>query len=128
MPDDLDAILERVAAGDISPEVAEQLIDAMHRYPHPKGSQPASGPTPAASAEPPAERTRRVVRLQVTEGGRNVVNLQVPMSWAALAGTVVPGLSNENADRLREAIRSGTVGRILEVLDEDGDGVIISTE
>jgi hypothetical protein len=50
------------------------------------------------------------------------------MSWAALAGSVVPGLSNENADRLREAIRSGTVGRILEVLDEDGDGVIISTE
>jgi hypothetical protein len=126
MPDDLDAILQRVAAGDITPEVAEQLIDALHRHHRPATPPPPSSPPP--TADPPAERTRRVVRLQVTEGGRSVVNLQVPMSWAALAGSVLPGLSNENADRLREAIRSGTVGRILEIQDEDGDGVIISTE
>jgi|tagenome__1003787_1003787.scaffolds.fasta_scaffold19575525_1 hypothetical protein len=125
MPDDLDAILQQVASGDLSPEMAEQLIDALHRHHHPKGSAPGAPPPPADAH---AERTRRVVRLQVTEGGRSVVNLQVPMTWAALAGSVLPGLSNENADRLRDAIRSGTVGRILEIQDEDGDGVIISTE
>jgi hypothetical protein len=127
MPDDLDAILQQVAAGDLSPEMAEQLIDALHRH-HPQSPRPPSAPPPPPAADPPAERTRRVVRLQVTEGGRSVVNLQVPMTWAALAGSVLPGLSNENADRLRDAIRSGTVGRILEIQDEDGDGVIISTE
>lgn len=62
------------------------------------------------------------------EGGRAVVNLRIPMSLAGLAGSVLPGLSNDHAERLRDAIRSGTVGRILEVQDEDGDGVIISTE
>src|SRR6478735_208055 len=127
MPDDLDAILQQVASGDLSPDQAEQLIDALHRHHHAGGSAPPATPTPPP-ADPPAERTRRVVRLQVTEGGRSVVNLQVPMSLAALAGSVLPGLSNENADRLREAIRAGTIGRILEVQDEDGDGVIISTE
>lgn len=126
MADDLDAILQRVAAGELSPELAEQLIDAMHRHHHPQGPPPPSAPPPPPDA--PAERSRRVVRLQVTEGGRSVVNLQVPMSLAGLAGSVLPGLSNENADRLREAIRSGTIGRILEIQDEDGDGVIISTE
>ena len=126
MPDELDAILEKVAAGELSPDAAEQLIDALQRHPRAASTPPSSAPPP--SQDPPAERSRRVVRLQVTEGGRSVVNLQVPMSLAALAGSVLPGLSNENADRLREAIRAGTVGRILEVQDEDGDGVIISTE
>jgi hypothetical protein len=49
------------------------------------------------------------------------------MSWASLAN-VVPGLSRLQSDRIRDAIRSGSVGPILEVQDEDGDGVIISTE
>jgi hypothetical protein len=127
MPDDLDAILQQVASGDLSPDQAEQLIEALHRHHHSAGAAPPSAPPPPP-ADPPVERTRRVVRLQVTEGGRSVVNLQVPMSLAALAGSVLPGLSNENADRLRDAIRAGTIGRILEVQDEDGDGVIISTE
>jgi hypothetical protein len=127
MPDDLDAILRMVAAGELSPDQAERLIEALPRQGRPAAPATPSAPPPPP-VNPPAERTRRVVRLQVTEGGRNVVNLQVPMSLAALAGSVLPGLSNENADRLREAIRSGTVGRILEIEDDDGDGVIISTE
>src|SRR5262245_10844119 len=126
MPDELDAILQKVASGELSPDDAEQLIDALQRQQRPTSPPPPSATPPPQDA--PVERSRRVVRLQVTEGGRSVVNLQVPMSLAALAGSVLPGLSNENADRLREAIRSGTVGRILEVQDEDGDGVIISTE
>jgi hypothetical protein len=125
MPDDLDAILQQVAAGTLTPDQAELLIEALNRQGSAAGA--ASAGTPPL-ADPPLERSRRVVRLQVTEGGRSVVNLQVPMSLAALAGSVLPGLSTENADRLREAIRAGTVGRILEVQDEDGDGVIISTE
>src|SRR3954451_21437247 len=125
MPDELDAILQKVAAGELSPDAAEQLIDALERQARQSGPPQAKASSPSQDSP---ERTRRVVRLQVTEGGRSVVNLQVPMSLAALAGSVLPGLSDENADRLREAIRAGTVGRILEVQDEDGDGVIISTE
>ena len=96
------------------------------RFPDPVAG--ATAPSGEASIAPGATGPRRAIRLQVMEGGRSVVNLRIPMSLAGLAGTVLPGLSNEHADRLREAIRSGTVGRILEVQDEDGDGVIISTE
>jgi hypothetical protein len=157
MTESLDQILRRVASGELSVDDAEPLIaaaagdrtpDAAHR-PEPRGSRfgwprppappvppdappsPPSPPAPPTSAEAPVAPgtgARRIVRLQVMEGGRSVVNLRIPMSLAGLAGSVLPGLSNEHADRLRDAIRSGTVGRILEVQDEDGDGVIISTE
>jgi hypothetical protein len=149
MPEHLEDILRRVASGELSPEEAEPLITATMREGPPETgwrpqqprrperptmpsppAPPAPPPPPGASGDgfPLGEPARRIVRLQVIEGGRPVVNLRIPMSWASLAGTVLPGLSSENAARLREAIRSGTIGRILEVQDEDGDGVIISTE
>lgn len=153
MSDDLDGILRRVASGELSVEEAEPLIAAQSSaprktvrfgWPRPPAapSPPPLPPRPRFSDSGPesdapgsdesttrgSSGPRRAIRLQVMEGGRSVVNLRIPMSLAGLAGTVLPGLSNEHADRLREAIRSGTVGRILEVQDEDGDGVIISTE
>ena len=71
MPDDLDAILQQVASGELSPD---QRRAADRRAPPPPAS-PAGSPPPSAPppppADPPAERTRRVVRLQVTEGGRS---------------------------------------------------------
>ena len=39
----------------------------------------------------------------------------------------VPGLSNDQVDRVREAMRSGFRGPVLDV-DDDGDGVRISIE
>jgi hypothetical protein len=117
MPDDLETLLRRVAAGEVSAEEAEPLVEAATAGPPPP-TEPRSTPSGA----------RRIVRLQVMEGGRPVVNLRIPMAWAGLAGSVLPGITGTHADRLRAAIRAGTVGRILEVQDEDGDGVIISTE
>lgn len=150
--------LRRVASGELSVEDAEPLIAAAsHResaadqgtvpgsrpFAPPRPPAPPSAPRPPQAPSAPAGDAdasgtgarresggpaRRIVRLQVMEGGRSVVNLRIPMGWAGIAGSVLPGLSNEHAERLRDAIRSGTVGRILEVQDEDGDGVIISTE
>lgn len=123
MTETLDEILRRVASGELTPQKAEALIAALGSD---RGSPPVDRPPPRPAM--PQGRPERIVRLQVMEGGRAVVNLRVPMSWAGLAGSVLPGLSGEHAERLRDAIRSGSVGRILEVEDEDGDGVIISTE
>jgi hypothetical protein len=117
MPDELESILRRVASGELTPEQAEPLVAAV------AGSSPRTAPPP-----PAAPAAQRSVRLQVLEDGRAVVNLRIPMSLASLAGNVVPGLSGPQAERIREAIRSGIVGTILDVRDEDGDGVIISTE
>ncbi len=137
MAEDLDSILRRVATGELTPEEAEPLVasvtgqasQAGDTTPPPSSRPPAPPSTPPAVSGPVVTSgAQRTVRLQVMENGRAVVNLRIPMSWASLAGSVLPGLSRSQADRIREAIRSGEVGPILDVRDEDGDGVIISTE
>jgi hypothetical protein len=40
----------------------------------------------------------------------------------------VPGLSSEQSERIRAAIAAGSSGPIVDVEDEDGDGVVISME
>jgi hypothetical protein len=141
MTEELDAILRRVAAGELTPEEAEPLVDAATRRTGPRppdaGRPQSESPGPSfardsqsamdTGAAQGSGRAQRTVRLEVLENGRAVTTLRIPMSWASLAN-VVPGLSGLQSDRIREAIRSGSVGPILEVRDEDGDGVIISTE
>jgi hypothetical protein len=141
MAEELEAILRRVAAGELTPEEAEPLVEAAtagaaRRIPDGEPARtegPGKGvgldgdPFAEGTLPQTAARVQRTVRLEVLENGRTVTTLRIPMSWASLAN-VVPGLSRLHADRIREAIRSGTVGPILEVQDEDGDGVIISTE
>lgn len=133
MDDDLETILQRVADGELTPDEAEPMIaDATGRPvredPEADERRPYEpSPTQATIGRNDA-RARRAVRLQVTESGRSVVDLRIPMNLASLAGSVVPGLANAQMERIREAIRAGEVGPVLEIRDEDGDGVIISTE
>ena len=54
MPDDLDAILEKVASGELSPDAAEQLIEALDRQ-----RRPPSPPLPSAAPSPPDPPTER---------------------------------------------------------------------
>ena len=133
MDDELTRVLRMVADGELSPEEAEPLVARLSSADAPRDTQPPRdpGPGPRPAEEPArrgADRADRQLRLQVVEGGRSVVNLRVPLSLAGMAGSLVPGLSGAHGERIREAIRTGTVGRIIEVQDEDGDGVIISTE
>lgn len=142
MTEDLDTILARVAAGEITAEEAEPLVaaavgmddhaaaDHMAADAAPGDDARADADTARGDAAPHASglRPQRNVRLQVTERGRPMVDLRIPIGLAGLAGAVVPGLSGPQAERIREALRSGRVGPVLEVLDERGDGVIISTE
>lgn len=153
MTDDLDWILARVASGELSPEEAEPLVaavtgrsatmdaaggvdpDAPTRAWEAVGAPPAppARPIPPAPPTSPAEAgprpaATRAVRIQVTDGGRNVVNLRVPMSLASLAGSVIPGLSEAQVGRLQQALRDGEIGTIVDVRDDQGSGVLIATE
>ncbi len=56
------------------------------------------------------------------------MNLRIPLTFADTALRMVPGLSDEQGDRIRAAIAGKTMGPILDVEDEDGDGVVISME
>lgn len=151
MNDDLDWILARVASGELSPEEAEPLVAAVTGRPSEPGdtvdpdaptraweavtpppapptqTAPPSPSAPPANAGPRATATR-AVRIQVTDGGRNVVNLRVPMSLASLAGSVIPGLSEAQVGRLQQALRDGEIGTIVDVRDDQGSGVLIATE
>jgi hypothetical protein len=131
--DDLDTILRLVASGELDPADAEPLVAAaMGAAPGPTQPtgpdtrRPPLGP-PAPPPPPMATDPERAVRIQVVERGQPVVNVRVPVSWAGLASTI-PGIAGPYTERIREAIRAGMVGRIVDIRDEDGGGVIIETE
>jgi hypothetical protein len=69
-----------------------------------------------------------VIRIQVRDRGRSVVNLRLPLGLGRFAIDRVPGIAPAQADRVREAVRLGLRGPIVEVSEPDGDGVSIVLE
>jgi hypothetical protein len=127
MDDPLEAILAQVASGELSPEDAEAIVGALATEQPVRGGQTSTSPPepPTRSGAGPA--AGRAVRVKVQEGGRTVVNLRIPMSWAGLS-SLVPGLSNAQVQRVSDALRNGERGPIVDIQDANGDGVVISTE
>jgi hypothetical protein len=121
---DLETILRLVAEGHLTPDEAAPIIAALTAPPsRGEGPQPAPTPPPPTSARP-----ARHVRIKVSEKGRQVVNLRIPLAFADMAARMVPGLSGEQSERIRAAIDAGVSGPILDVEDPDGDGVLITVE
>jgi len=120
-PAALDSVLRLVAEGRLTAEEAGPILDALD------GS---SGDT-RAGADEPSSRTddapARALRIEVTEAGRTIINLRIPLSLGRAAISQVPGISEATSDRIREAIEAGIRGPIVEV-DDQGDGVRISIE
>lgn len=135
MADALDRVLRLVAEGRLTASEAAPILDALARKPGKgdRGQAPTSGPgaAPSGDAQPDPEsasRPARYARIQVLEGGRRSVDLRIPISLGKLALARVPGLSSENVAEVHEAIASGTHGPILDIQDDDGDGVRIVLE
>ena len=151
MPDELETILRLVADGRLSPEEAAPIIDALTRVTHPHD------PVEDESEDPISHHARRIdhqlhrsgrrierafarvqssldqaggrhLRIQVKEGGRQRVNLRSPIGLVDAAIGFVPGLGGEQAERIRDAVRAGEVGPIIDVEDDDGESVLISVE
>ena len=156
MPEELETILRLVAEGKLSPDEAAPIIDALTRAE--RGAEPAprddrfgrrmerAGRRLAQAHEriddafrraderldaglsgPDSPRGRQL-RIRVTERGRQVVNLRIPIGFVDAALGFVPGLGGDQSERIRDAVRSGAVGPIIDVEDPDGDGVLISVE
>lgn len=121
---DVATILNLVAEGRLTPEDADEILKALDASHEP---EPAPSQAPAFQAAESAQGTPRHLRIQVTERGRAVVNLRVPMNIAGWASAYLPGLSEENADRIRSAIDSGVRGPIIDIGDGD-DRVLITSE
>ena len=127
----LEGVLRLLAEGRLTAEEAGPIIDALGGG---TGSGSGSGST-AGRQTPPGSTQRgprdespgRILRVQVTEKGRVVINLRIPLSLGRAAISQVPGISDATSDRIRDAIEAGVKGSILEV-DEAGDGVRILIE
>ncbi len=119
-------ILQMVADGRLTPAEAAPILDALGARARSPGERapgaPAAG-TPAAGGTGMPTR----IRVQVRENGRVVVDLQVPGVLAGLAGSL-PGIPSGYADRVREALRTGLRGPIIDIRDEDGSGLTITID
>ena len=133
MPDDaLERVLRLVAEGRLTADEAGPILDALDdpRRGSERGAGAAAvraagqddGITDATDRDP-----AKTLRVEVTDGGRAVINLRIPLSLGRAALNQVPGISDATSDRIREAIEAGIKGPIVDVDDGD-DGVRISLE
>ena len=131
MTDPLEQVLQLVADGRLTAAEAAPILDAL-------GATDRDGPsdrdqTANAGNSEPADRTASqpgsatAIRIEVTEGGRRIVNLRVPASLGRMALDRIPGLSGANVDLVRQALADGRSGTLLDI-DDEGDGVRIALE
>jgi len=121
---DVDKILQLVADGVLSPEEADEILSTTTE---PQAVRTAPGPQSATEGTP-AQSGARHLRVEVSERGRRVVNLRVPMNIAGWASSFLPGLSDDHTNRIRGAIASGERGPILDINGDDGSRVLIVSE
>ncbi len=151
MSEELETVLRLVADGTLTPEQAAPIIEALTRA---EASKPADGRIGGRIGERISRRLERAhrraerarerfeearvraedvgrghqLRIRVTEHGRQVVNLRIPVGFVDAALNFIPGIGGDQSDRIREAVRAGATGPIIDVEDPDGDGVLISVE
>ena len=149
MSEELETVLRLVANGTLTPEQAAPIIEALtraERTPEPDGlhsriersvarAQRAAErvhdrfeQAHARAEEPQANARGRQLRIRVTEHGRQVVNLRIPIGFVDTALKFVPGIGGDQSERIRDAVAAGAIGPIVDVEDPDGSGVLISLE
>jgi hypothetical protein len=57
-----------------------------------------------------------------------VVDLRIPLAFAAVAARAVPGIPDSYASLIERAVEGETAGTIVDTEDENGDGVLITLE
>ena len=148
MSEELETVLRLVADGTLTPEQASPIIEALTR-----AERSANDPVGLDRIDRGIDRMHRRLgraheridaargraeahvggrgrrlRIRVTEHGRQVVNLRIPIGFVDAALSFVPGIGGDQAERIRQAVEAGEIGPIIDVEDPDGDGVLISVE
>jgi hypothetical protein len=131
MDDALEQVLRLVADGRLTAAQAAPILDALGVADQ-DGSVPDDGPDDAAGSEPASRtgsgrETPTAIRIEITEGGRRVINLRVPVSLGRMALDRIPGLSVSSVDLVRRALADGRSGTLLDI-DDEGSGVRIALE
>ena len=126
MSDALERVLQLVAEGKLTAAEAAPILDALEA----RGGV-TSGPAERSShgaADAAADAPASAVRIEVTDGGRRVVNQRVPLAFGRSVLNGLPGLSEATSERVREAISAGIKGPIVDLDDGQGDGVRVVIE
>jgi hypothetical protein len=123
MRDPVDQVLQLIAEGRLTAEQAAPILDALEQW-----DDPASTEAPAEPGRDGAAAAPRNVRIEVLDAGRTAVNLRIPLSLGRMAMAAIPGLSGTLAEQINEAIDRRVSGSVVDVLDEDGDGVRVTLE
>jgi hypothetical protein len=132
MADELETVLRLVADGTLTPEQAAPIIEALSRS-RPEGRDRAQprierAKDAQAGADERVSTRGRQLRIRVTEHGRQVVNLRIPIGFVDAALSFVPGIGGDQSERIRQAVAAGSIGPIIDVEDPEGDSVLISVE
>jgi hypothetical protein len=128
MPDALDQVLRLVAEGRLTAAEAEPILDALGDDVHDPSDEPDSEPSADGGDGRGTAGSASSLRIEVSENGRKVVNLRIPVALGRLALDRIPGLSDSSADLVRRALADRRTGTLLVVDDEDGGGVRIALE
>ena len=131
--DALERVLRLVAEGRLTADEAAPILDALDagvaRSDRDTGRArvgPDGGPAgPGSGNGGPAPR---FARIEVVESGRKAVDLRVPLSLGRRGLSLLPGLSSAQAAEIDDAVSRGLTGPIVDIQDEDGDGVRIVLE
>lgn len=121
---DIDKILRLVSEGVLTPEEADEILSATEGPEIQADFQQAEA---GESSSTSSKSNSRHLRIEVTENGKRVVNLRLPMNIAGWASTFLPGLTDEQSNRIRGAMASGERGPLLDIND-DGSRVLIVSE
>ena len=116
-------ILKMIEEGKISAEEGAKLLAALSAGSKVEAKREASGPSP------------KQFRVRVTDlaTGRNKVNINIPMSLVnvgiKMGARFAPDVEGIDFDEVVAAIKSGSQGKIVDVVDEeDGERVEIYVE
>jgi len=115
-------ILKMIEEGKISAEEGAKLLAAL-----------AAGSKPATTKREGGAPKQFRVRVTDLASGRNKVNINIPMSLVnvglKMGARFAPDIEGVNFDEIMEAVRSGSQGKIVDVVDEeDGERVEIYVE
>jgi SHOCT-like domain len=127
MSEPMDRLLQLVAEGRLTAEEAAPILAALDGRRGRATDAPVGGTSQPAPVRPSIGGPR-FARIEVRESGRRVVDLRVPISLGRFALARIPGLSPEQIADVEAAVARGAEGPLLDVEDEDGDGVRIALE
>ena len=118
-------ILKMIDEGKISAEDGAKLLTALGRSAAPEKGIPGSERTTATGGQP------RWLRIKVTDvrTGRSKASVNIPIglldAGLKIGAHFAPEVNGVDLEQIRQAARSGMTGKIVDVIDHDGEHVEI---